>query len=375
MKWSEDDEYDRPSGSSTNMVTLVLGILIFTLVLFGLLLYGNRYELGLVKRPAQDQIRKEQAGVDTAKTDTGLEDYISDDPITADDLGFWNMYPETETLSENDAMPAETESTEPETETEPDPSEGGKKTKVTLRDGTEEWVTISNYIAKNTIDVTGLKMTGQVMEYYREDRKNSFFGVDLSRSNGGVNFRTLKKNGVDFVMLKVGGRGYESGTVTLDEYFYQNLVNARDAGLQVGLYFYSQAVSIEEAGEEVAAIVDAVGDQEITYPIAIDMEYVQEDTSRVEKLTKEQRTSVTKAFCDMVRAAGYTPMIYGNKEWLIKEINLAKLADVDIWLSQMEEIPDYPYRISLWQYKRDGVLDGVSGTVNLNISFIDYTMK
>ncbi len=376
MNWSDDDEYDRPSGSSTGMITLILGILIFTVLLFGLLVYANRYKLGLVK-PAGETVTVTQQGTDgtnVSNTGSGTEGYISDNPITADDLGFWNMYPESETSESNDAMPVETE-TETETETEYDPSEGGKKTKVILRDGTEEWVTISNYIAKNTIDITELRLNGQVMEYFKDSKKSSFFGVDISKADGGINYKKLKEAGVSFVMLKVGGRGYESGTVSLDDYFYQNLNAASDAGLNIGLYFYSQAVTVEEAAEEVKTIVDAVGEHEITYPIAMDMEYVMEDNSRVEYLSKEQRTTITRAFCDMIKAAGYTPMIYGNKEWLIKEINLTKLSDVDIWLSQIEEVPDYPYRISIWQYKRDGELEGVSGDVSLNVSFIDYTMK
>ena len=113
----------------------------------------------------------------------------------------------------------------------------------------------------------------------------------------------------------------------------------------------------------------------IKYPVAFNMGFVSNDKSRIEGLSREDKTAVTASFLEGIRAAGYVPMIYGDKEWLIKEIDMTKLQDFDVWLSQEEEIPDYPYRYSMWQYNTDGVVNGIDGGADLNICFINYSER
>ena len=213
------------------------------------------------------------------------------------------------------------------------------------------------------------------MVYYEDGRQSSYVGVDLSKYNNEVDFQKLKAAGVDFVMLRLGSRGYGSGQIMLDEKFVEYITKATEAGLQIGVYFYSQAITEAEAVEEANFVIQNLVNYKLTYPIAFDMEYVKNDSARIDALTREEKTKVAKAFLKTVKTAGYKPMIYGTKEWLIKEIDLTKLTDYDVWLSQQEEEPDYPYQFQMWQYSLEGSISGVTGDVDMNISFVDYSEK
>lgn len=214
-----------------------------------------------------------------------------------------------------------------------------------------------------------------LMKYYQDGKLTSYVGVDISKYQDYVDFLKLKKAGVDFVMLRVGARGYGSGQIVLDDYFVDNIKRATDAGLQIGVYFTSQAITEEEAVEESNIVLENIKDYKITYPVAFDMSFVDNDTTRIETVSRADKTKITKAFLDTIEAAGYKPLIYGDKEWLIKEIDLSKLSAYDVWLSQMEDVPDYPYRFTMWQYANDVTIDGIAGYANMNISFIDYSEK
>ncbi len=242
-------------------------------------------------------------------------------------------------------------------------------------DGGEEWVLINPYLPKHEYDFTKLVCQSNLMKYYEDGKKTSYVGVDISKFQDYVDFVKLKKAGIEFVMIRVGARGYGTGQLILDEYFSDNIKRASDAGLEIGVYFYSQAVTEDEAKEEAKMVIESLGDYQITYPVAFYMELVDNDTARTDVLTREQKTSIAKAFLGDIAAAGYKTMIYGDKEWLIKEIDMSKLTAYDVWLSQNEDIPDYPYKFAMWQYDFDGSVDGIAGYVNLNISFINYSEK
>ena len=111
----------------------------------------------------------------------------------------------------------------------------------------------------------------------------------------------------------------------------------------------------------------------ITYPVAFDMENVANDKARIDGLSRDDKTSIAITFLSGIQTAGYAPMIYGNKEWLIKNVDLAKLQDYDVWLSQEQDVPDYPYQFAMWQYTTTGVLNGVTGDASLNLCFVSYS--
>lgn len=323
-----------------------------------------------------------------------VERLYRENKLTASDLDFWDMYPDESELA-RDAKTldtkAESENKEEgegktarydeeakrlaEEEAAADPSKDGKHTLLTYADGTEEWVLINPYLEQNTYDFTNLLKKSDKMAYYDNGRSVSYLGADLSKYNGEADFTALKEAGIDFVMLRLGSRGYGSGQIMLDEKFEEYISKAAGAGLEVGVYFFSQAITAEEAVEESNFIIQTLANYKITYPVAFDMEYVQNDKARIEALSREEKTAVAKAFLENTRVAGYKPIIYGTKEWLIKQIDLTKLTNYDIWLSQPKDIPDYPYKFQMWQYTLEGKASGVEGDVNLNICFVDYAEK
>lgn len=258
-----------------------------------------------------------------------------------------------------------------------DPATDGQHTAVTNRDGKEEWVLISPYLTKNTYDFTRMEEKAGLKRYMENGRKISYVGVDLSKQNGDVNFASMKAAGVDYVMIRLGGRGYSTGQITLDENFKKNMDGAVEAGLDIGVYFYSQAISQEEVVQEVEFIVQNLAPYkaQVKYPVAMDMEFVANDEARIDGLGREDKTELTSSFLEGLKGAGYVPMIYGDKEWLIKEIDLTRLQGYDVWLAQEEDLPDYPYQYTMWQYATDGVVNGVTGDANLNICFVGYSQR
>ncbi len=309
-----------------------------------------------------------------------LDEYISGSTLTADDLDFWDMYPEREEIAAVEKEEAgekdkKKDKYEEEEESIEDPALDGKHTKITYANGSEEWVLISPYLTKNNYDFTNLVSQSNIMKYYENGKKISFVGADISKYQENVDFETLKNEGVDYVMIRVGARGYSTGQITLDDNFDDNMVRAKEAGLDVGVYFYSQAISEAEAVEEANFVLEHIAGYEIDYPVAFFMEKISNDKARIDGLSKNDKTMAARAFLNTVKDAGYMPMVYGTKEWLIKEVDLSKLTEYDIWLSQNEDIPDYPYRFTMWQYTSTGEIGGIEGYANLSVNFIDYSAK
>ena len=255
------------------------------------------------------------------------------------------------------------------------PSTDGKHTLIKYADGKEEWVLISPYLPKHEYDFTKLVCQSDLMKYFEDGKQTSYVGVDVSKFQDYIDFVKVKKAGIDFVMIRVGARGYGTGQLIVDEYFSDNIKRATDAGLDVGVYFYSQAITEDEAREEANLVIENLGEYQISYPVAFDMELIENDTARTDNLSRAERTAITKAFLDTIAAAGRKTIIYGNKQWLIKEIDMSKLTAYDVWLAQEADIPDYPYKFTMWQYSKTGSIDGIAGYVDLNISFIDYSEK
>lgn len=346
-------------GNDAERISPVLIALIFITAIVVLVLWMNRdrfdkkEEIAVLQGGENATVEQENANQSTSA-------------LTPDDFDFWEKYPEITPKPVVEATP------EPVVE---DPATDGKHTKIINDEGEEKWIEIDPDLQKHSYDFTKLVKQADLLKYYEDGKEISFVGVDLSKYQEYVDFSKLKKAGIDFCMLRVGARGYGTGQLVLDSYFQENIKRATDAGLDIGVYFFSQAVTIEEAQEEAKMVLEYIQDYEVNYPVVFDMEYVQNDTARVEQLSKEEKTLITQAFLEAVELEGYTPMIYGKKEWLLTKIDLGRLVGYDIWLADYSDIPDYPYQFSMWQYTNQGKVDGVSGKVDLNISFIDYTEK
>ena len=209
---------------------------------------------------------------------------------------------------------------------------------------------------------------------YADENVRLYTGVDISVFQGDVDFEAVKNDGVDFVMLRCGYRGYgEKGSLNEDAKFVENYRAATEAGLKVGVYFFSQAVSAKEAREEADFVLDMIKDLPIDYPVAYDWEHIDYDSARTDDLDNETVTACAAAFCDEVLRAGYEPIIYFNRSLGYFSYDLSVLSGAHFWIAEYTEAPAFIYNYKLWQYTREGEVAGIEGVVDLNVSVSDFS--
>ena len=195
------------------------------------------------------------------------------------------------------------------------------------------------------------------------------FGIDVSKWNGTIDWTAVKNSGVNYVIIRCGYRGSSTGALVEDPKFKANIQGANAAGLKVGVYFFSQAVNKAEAVEEASMTIELIRKYKISYPVFLDVEG---SGGRGDKVDKATRTDVIKAYCETVQNAGYTAGVYANKSWLTNKIDAGQLSKYKIWLAQYAATPTYTGRYDMWQYKSTGKISGISGNVDLNISYLGY---
>lgn len=386
MKLTDEFE-DQDEAGRLPLVYVTIGIVTFLALVICIVIAVNQKDHG--KRAVrQDTQVSPQETAQAAPEDVLTQFDVGASNLTSDQLDFWNMYQEDKTgygseisantlakdeLYEKNAQKLLEE--EAAKEREEDLTAGGTKTMVVRPDGIEQWIMINAYIPKNTYEEIGFVYEEPIMKYFQNGTKQSHLGAVLKDSCGNVDFVALRKAGVEFVMVRVGYRGYESGFISMDGKFYDYVQAANDAGLQVGAYFESQAVTEEEAAEEADFVINQLFERTITYPVVFKSGLIPNTVSRVEYLTKSQISQLSNTFCDRVKQAGYRPVVYGDKYWLLRKMDLTLLDAYDIWLSQEGETPDYPYEFSMWQYQNTASISGVSGDIPLCISFVDYSQR
>ena len=197
----------------------------------------------------------------------------------------------------------------------------------------------------------------------------SRLGVDVSAYQGQIDWEQVRQAGVEFAMIRVGYRGYETGKINPDELAQANLEGAAAAGLDVGVYFYSQAVTPEEAIAEADFVLEFLAGRELTMPVVFDWEYVSPE-ARTGAVGKELLTQLTDIFCQRIQAGGYEPMIYFNQNQGEYLLELEELP-YPYWLAMYSDRMTYPYRLQMWQYTSEGVVPGIETFVDLNLHFPD----
>ena len=211
--------------------------------------------------------------------------------------------------------------------------------------------------------------------YYEDDNYTSRLGIDVSHHQKGINWNKVKEDGYSFAFLRIGYRGYgKEGSLCEDKYFKKNLKEAKAAGLDVGVYFYAQAVNGKEAIEEAEFVLDLLEDEALDLPVVYDPESVLDAEARTDNVSKAQFTRNTKLFCDTIKSAGYKTGIYSNMLWEAYKLDLAyltsKLPDTLIWYADYEEVPQTPYNFTFWQYSNTARVNGVSGECDVDIELI-----
>ena len=396
-----------------------------------------------------------------AKEETEIE--VGKSNLVSDDLDFWDMYDkdakyakeleeeeDVESVSNdsnkirdlsNSMRSKSTSSKTKNTDEDEDMSESsmnsrngkdrdemddGKHIKVMGEDGKAAWYEIIEDLKKNGYKFEDyLTSDNGLLKYNAPDIKSKA-GIDVSGYQGSIEFDKVKTAGIDYVMLKVAQRGYETGIITIDDKFVEYATNATSAGLPIGLYVTTQAITDVEAVEEANFAVAASANYNVRYPIALDYTAVTNDTARTDKLTNKERTDIAKKFCETVKSYGKIPAICATRDFLISSLDLEDLTEYDIWLKDKavtadymvvdhiedaeeenkstssnstsskssssekkskssssereEEKPDYigtdyPYKFSLWQYSNSGTINGINGSVNLDLSFVNYAER
>ena len=200
------------------------------------------------------------------------------------------------------------------------------------------------------------------------DLAGGSIGIDVSKYQKEIDWNRVKAAGIDYAIIRAGYRGSSTGVLVKDPYFDRNFALAREAGIKTGLYFFTQAVTVEEAAEEAMAVASLASPEELSLPVYLDVESSGSAAGRADGLDVEERTQIIKAFCETLNSLGYKAGVYANKNWLTKKIDTAKLSDFDIWLAQYRvSSPDYNGRYSIWQYTSKGSVDGIEGFVDMDL--------
>lgn len=200
---------------------------------------------------------------------------------------------------------------------------------------------------------------------------NSSPGVDVSAHQGSINWKAVQASGIEFAMIRLGYRGYGSGKLVEDEYARQNLTGAREAGLDIGAYFFSQALNIQEADEEIEFMLNILGDQRLDMPIILDWEVPAADARTAGKMDARTLTDIQLHFCSVMAQKGYQPMVYFNWHQSENLYYLSELEDYPFWLALYQDRMTYPWKVEMWQYSDQGRVPGIDGNVDLNVYMPD----
>lgn len=231
-------------------------------------------------------------------------------------------------------------------------------------------VAVDQGIEKHTYDMSGFSREGQMLSY-SDEIYSSRPGIDVSYHQGKIDWEKVAAQGFKFVILRIGYRGYgEEGRIRADTKFKEYYDGAKDAGLDVGAYFFAQAVNVGEAEEEADFVIKELGGAELDLPVVYDPESILDHEARTDNVSGEQFTKNTAAFCRKITDAGYEPMVYSNMLWEAYELDLKAFPDVPVWYADYEKLPQTPYRFSYWQYSNKGEVDGISGRCDLDIQFL-----
>lgn len=238
------------------------------------------------------------------------------------------------------------------------------------------WQTIDNTLY--FFDKNGNKVVGdQVIQGAKYSFADSgalitgsgVLGIDVSKHNGTIDWAAVKNSGVSYVIIRCGYRGSTTGALIEDPKFKSNIKGAQAAGLKVGIYFFTQAINEAEAVEEASMVLQLIKPYAISYPVYLDVE---SSGGRADGISKDVRTAVCKAFCATIANSGYTSGIYANKTWLNEKISPSALGGHKIWLAQYAAAPTYNGPYHMWQYSSKGSVSGISGRVDMNLSYLGY---
>ncbi len=261
----------------------------------------------------------------------------------------------------------------------PQPAASGEQSLIPAVEGEEKlgWITLEGkeyYLEAEGKYAVGLRKIGGKLYYFDENGvRAASLGVDVSYYDSSIDWELVKAQGIDFAIIRVGGRGWTSGALYGDCRTQEYLRRARAAGVKIGVYFYSTAIDAEEAVEEARASLRAVGGIPLELPIFIDMEFSGDyPRGRADRLSPSQRAEIALAFCETVRAAGYEAGVYASQNYLKASIDYYVVSRYTVWLASYtrdNRLPFFDRRYDIWQFTDRGRVDGIPTEADVNVIF------
>ena len=228
-------------------------------------------------------------------------------------------------------------------------------------------------VPRNTVDWDDLVRDEEdgSIRYMPGGAEHSWPMIDVSAFQKEIDWQAVADSGIKYAMLRAGFRGYSKGAVFEDDYIEANLQGATEAGIKIGVYFFSEAIDVEEAKEEAQLVIDRIRPYQIDLPVVIDIERITNDTARADQLDRTTRTDVSLAFLDAVEAAGYRPMIYCGLYTFFEQLDQSRIWKYPLWYPFYDTKFYFPYKVVCWQYTDKAKVPGIDGGVDMSIWFED----
>ena len=250
-------------------------------------------------------------------------------------------------------------------EPEPDPHEGMAYVNT---GGAMEWIRPAEGVAVSDFAAEDFAKDAEGLPEYTGEAYDTRLGVDVSFFQGEIDWEAVAADGIEFAMIRCGYRGYETGAIVADEQFENNINDALEAGLDVGVYFFSQSTGAIEAAGEHNFVLGLIEGYDIAMPVAFDWEPL--EGSRAEDIDRDELTAGAVVFCEMIKDAGYTPAVYLYRYTGYYEYEMERLGDYELWVGAIADWPDFYYRHLLWQFSITGQVEGIDADVDLDMEFI-----
>lgn len=246
---------------------------------------------------------------------------------------------------------------------------------VVYADGEYHFFPISDKLKKHTYVYDNFKLleNGQVEYVDDTDVVLSKKGIDVSKYQGNIDWKKVAADGVEYAFIRTGARGSTGGKILGDEEFEDNIEGALENGIQAGVYFFTQAITEEEAIEEAEFVLDLIEPYQISYPVVLDLEEVTSEKARTAGLTREDNTKNCIAFCETIKDAGYTPMIYGNLKTFMIMLDMEQIEEYKKWFAYYNTPVYFPYEFDIWQYSSKGSVNGIKTEVDMNVCMQDFS--
>ena len=202
------------------------------------------------------------------------------------------------------------------------------------------------------------------------DNGSAKLGIDVSKWNQEIDWEAVKEAGIEFAIIRCGYRGASTGALVIDPRYKENIEGAIEAGIPVGVYFFTQARDEVEAVEEASMVIRLIEEYDVDYPVFLDSESTG-GRGRADGLSRDERTLAHRAFLQTIEAAGYETGVYASRNWLNEELDMTRLSDYRVWLAEYAQAPTYDDYYHMWQYTSKGTVDGISTNVDLNLCYMN----